>query len=82
MDNVEQRLVNVFRTVFPDLPPEKIRTASQSSVETWDSVAAITLMNLVEEEFAIEMDFDEVGELTSFSSIAEYLKGKLSHTAA
>ena len=82
MDNVERRLENLFKTVFPDLPLEKIRQASQESVEAWDSVAAITLVNLIEEEFAIQMDFEDIGDLTSFSSIAEYLKGKLSHTVA
>ena len=82
MDNVEERLENLFKTVFPDLPFEKIRQASQDSVETWDSVAAITLLNLIEEEFGIQMDFDDIGDLTSFSRIAEYLKGKLSHTVA
>ena len=82
MDNLEQRLENVFATVFPDLPPNNIRTASQDSLETWDSVAAITLLNLIEEEFGVQMEFEDIGDLTSFSSIAEYLKGKLSHTAA
>lgn len=74
MDNIEQRLKNLFETVFPDLPPEKITSATQESVETWDSVAAITLLNLIEEEFGIEMDLDHAAELTSFSSIVEYLK--------
>jgi acyl carrier protein len=74
MDNVEQRLENVFATVFPDLPPDRIRSASQDSVTTWDSVAAITLINLIEEEFGIEMDFDQVADLTSFDAILEYLK--------
>jgi len=82
MDTVEQRLESVFATVFPDLTPEQIRTASQNSVESWDSVAAITLMNLIEEAFGIEMDFGDVAELTSFSQLADYLKGKLTHTAA
>ncbi len=82
MDNIEQRLETIFATVFPDLPATKIRSASQDSVETWDSVAAITLINLIEEEFEIEMDFDDVAELTSFSKIHEYLKGRLSPAAA
>lgn len=74
MDNVEQRLENVFATVFPDLPPDRIRSASQDSVGSWDSVAAITLINLIEEEFGIEMDFDQVADLTSFQAILDYLK--------
>ena len=63
MDKLEQRLENVFATVFPDLPPNKIRAASQDSVETWDSVAAITLLNLIEEEFGVQMEFEDIGEL-------------------
>lgn len=82
MQTVEQRLESVFAVVFPDLSPEQLRAASQDSVETWDSVAAITLMNLIEEAFGVEMDFGDVAELTTFSQIADYLKGKLTHTAA
>jgi acyl carrier protein len=82
MQTVEQRLESVFAVVFPELSPEQLRSASQGSVETWDSVAAITLMNLIEEAFGVEMDFGDVAELTTFSQIAEYLKGKLTHTAA
>lgn len=81
MDNIDQRLEKIFATVFPDLPAQRIKSASQDSVETWDSVAAITLMNLIEEDFEIEMDFDDVAELTSFSKIHDYLKGRLSHAA-
>ena len=82
MDNVEQRLETVFATVFPELPADRIKSASQDSVQTWDSVAAITLINLIEEEFEIEMDFDQVADLTSFSAILEYLRGHLTPTAA
>ncbi len=74
MDNIEQRLVKVFETVFPDLTVEQIHAASQTTVATWDSVAAITLMNLMEEEFTIEIDFDRAAELSSFSEILAYVK--------
>lgn len=74
MDNTEERLVKVFRTVFPELPQERIRTASQTTVANWDSVAAITLMNVMEEEFTIEIDFDRAAELSSFPEILEYVK--------
>ena len=82
MTNSEQRLVKVFQTVFPDLPAEKVRSASQETVENWDSVAAITLINLVEEEFEIELDFDDVADLTSFPKILQYLNARTADTAA
>lgn len=80
MDNLEERLVRVFETVFPDLPADTIPTASQSSTQGWDSIAAITLINLIEEEFEIQMDFDRAAELTSFPEILAYLKGTVTHT--
>lgn len=82
MDSLEQRLKSVFATVFPDLPPDRIESAAQDSVTNWDSVAAITVMNLVEEEFGIEVDLDQAAELTSFSKVLAYLKERGVQTAA
>lgn len=81
MHNSEQQLVKIFETVFPDLPSQAVPTASQDSTPNWDSVAAITLMNLIEEEFSIQMDFGEVAELTSFPKILEYVNERTAHTA-
>jgi acyl carrier protein len=81
MDNTEERLVKVFETVFPDLSESQIKTASQSTVSTWDSVAAITLMNLMEEEFSIVIDFDRAAELSSFPEILNYVKETLAAAA-
>jgi acyl carrier protein len=38
-------------------------------------------MNLIEEEFGIQMDFDDLGELTSFQKILAYVDGKVAQTA-
>jgi acyl carrier protein len=74
MDNTEERLIKVFETVFPELSVDQIRAASQTTVANWDSVAAITLMNVMEEEFSIEIDFDRAAELSSFPEILGYVK--------
>jgi acyl carrier protein len=74
MDNKEAKLIKVFQTVFPDMDPQKVPTASQESVPGWDSVAAITLMNVIEEEFEIQLDFDKAADLTSFQEILGYLR--------
>jgi acyl carrier protein len=74
MDNKEAKLIKVFQTVFPDMDPQKVPAASQQSVPGWDSVAAITLMNVIEEEFEIQLDFDKAADLTSFQEILDYLR--------
>lgn len=73
MDETKERLARCFRLVFPGLkvPAE---SASQETVPEWDSVASITLMNVVEEEFGIQMDFEAVSDLTSFELLLDHLK--------
>ena len=72
--NDEHRLISCFQTVFPDLPAESIPSATQESVPAWDSIAAITLVNVIEEEFHFQMDFDLLGELDSFERILKYIE--------
>jgi acyl carrier protein len=70
----EHRLITCFQTVFPDLPEASIPTATQATVPAWDSIAAITLVNVIEEEFQFQMDFDLLGELDSFPRILKYVE--------
>ncbi len=74
MDETRTRLIKCFETVFPDMPEAEIPNASQGSVAAWDSIAAITLLNVIEDEFQIALDLELAGELDSFSKIYEYLK--------
>ncbi|HEY3416851.1 MAG TPA: acyl carrier protein [Armatimonadota bacterium] len=74
MDPITTRLVACFQTVFPALSEGQARQASPASVAAWDSVAAITLVNVLEEEFGIEIDFELLPELTSFDRFEQYLR--------
>ncbi len=81
MDNLEQRVSECFANVFPDLPPSQITSASTASLSSWDSVAHITLLSAVSEEFGVELEVEQYEELTSYSAIVDYLKTH-SQTAA
>ena len=75
MDKSRERLAECFRIVFPNLKNNaEIFAATRAIVPEWDSVAAIMLVNVLEEEFQIEMDFDVLGDLSSFDLILDYLK--------
>lgn len=73
MDETRQRLTGCFQLVFPDMPEAAIASASQATVAEWDSVAAITLVSVVEEEFGISLDLDDLADLDSFERVAEYV---------
>jgi acyl carrier protein len=73
MPDVGTRLVGCFLTVFPELTEADIRSASQERIEQRDSVAAITLVNVIEEEFSTQIDYDHLPDLDSFAKVLEYL---------
>ena len=73
MDELRQRLIGCFHIVFPDVPESEIPSASQATLATWDSVATITMVNVVEDEFQIQLDLDQLADLDSFDRILEYL---------
>ena len=73
MPEREDRLVRCFASVFPALTPEEIRTASAESIEAWDSLAAVTLVAVVEQEFGVEIDPLDLPELSSFGAFRTYL---------
>lgn len=77
MSEIENRLAQCFAAVFPSLPPEAIPTASHETVTEWDSVATVTLLTVIEEEFSITLDFEELEKLTSFSAIAATLAARV-----
>jgi acyl carrier protein len=68
------RLVRCFRAVFPDLEPDAIAAASVATMPQWDSLAMVTLVALLEREFAIKIDPMDLVECDSFEAISDYLR--------
>jgi acyl carrier protein len=78
MDKLRERLAQCFRIVFPNLKSDaEAFAASQATLPEWDSVATIMLVNVVEEEFQVQMDFEVIEELTSFDLVLGYLRDPL-----
>ena len=73
MNDLTSRLIKCFQAVFPDLPEAQIPAATQQSVPTWDSVATITLVNVIDEEFNVELDLEQLDQFNSFESFERHL---------
>ena len=69
MADASDRLTKCFTAVFPELAPDAVRTAAPTTVAGSDSVAHVTLLAVVEEEFGTTLDPDAVEELTSFDAL-------------
>jgi len=74
--DVKEKLTKCFSTVFPELSAEEIVMASPSGPGAWDSLTAVTLMALVEEELGIQLEPNGEPESMSFENIlARITKG-------
>jgi hypothetical protein len=70
MDNVREKLAHCFALAFPQMDPSRCFAASVENTKEWDSVAQVTLITLIGEEFGIDADFEEFEGATSFEAIA------------
>jgi len=77
MDKVAAGLTKCFAAVFPELTSEEILAATPATVKSWDSVATLNLLTVIEQEFGIEIDFTRLLESLSYEQIAAYIRKRL-----
>jgi acyl carrier protein len=73
MPEHDQRLMRCFTAVFPGLTPDEIRAVSAESSGVWDSLSAVTLAAVVQEEFSVDIDPEVLPQLDSFAAFQTYL---------
>ena len=78
MDDLDSRLQHCFSTIFPDVTSDRLVNATMDSIEGWDSVALVTLVNVIEEEFGIQVEMGDFPQFTSFAAGSEYLRAATS----
>lgn len=71
-----ERLAGCFDKVFPALSRSDLAAATQDSVAAWDSIAQVTLLSLIGEDFGLDIDFEEFEGATSFAAILELVRAK------
>jgi acyl carrier protein len=71
MNETEARLNECFTRVFPDLTPGEVAGASTDTLPAWDSVAHITLLTAISEDFGIEFEPEDYVDLISYPLIAD-----------
>ncbi|MGC2530912.1 MAG: hypothetical protein WA639_24465 [Candidatus Acidiferrum sp.] len=74
MDEQEKRLASCFLTVFPELSWDNVTQATSTTVQGWDSVAVVTLLAVVEEEFGIGIEVDDPAQFDSFQRFLTYMR--------
>lgn len=74
MAELDDRLVHCFSSVFPTLTEAEIRAADVALLCDLDSLAGVTLVALVEEEFGVEVDLEGLCALGTVQAIEGFLR--------
>lgn len=72
MSNIE-KLKNAFVEGL-ELPMEEVENATMENVDKWDSIGQMSLIAIIEDEFGIELEQEEVMRFTSFAAGVDILK--------
>lgn len=73
--NLEDRVLEIMKNVFET---EDVTTdASQKNCDRWDSLRHLTLASELEEEFDVELEPEEIADMTDFDHVISLLRSKL-----
>jgi len=78
MTALKERVLDCFCAVFPNRSREELLAATRESIPEWDSLAGITLLTVIQQEFHLDID---LGELEHFNSVEAVAKYALAHSA-
>ena len=74
MTESQDRLVRCFSSVFPTLSEAEIRASDVVPLFDLDSLAGVTLVTLIDQEFGVNVDLPDLLELRSFDAISQFLR--------
>ncbi|OQW93748.1 MAG: hypothetical protein BWK79_09505 [Beggiatoa sp. IS2] len=70
------RLIELFSEVL-DIPPERLNNeSSPDNIKEWDSLAAMNLVALIEDTFAIELTTPEIMKMRTIGIVRKVLRDK------
>ena len=74
MTDTRDRLSKCLSAYFSSLAIEDIPRATMATVGEWDSMASVSLISLVSEEFGIEIAPEDYERFVSYELILDYLE--------
>lgn len=76
MENIYQRLNDLFKDFFDDDSIEVTESTTADDIEDWDSLNHITLIDAVESEFGVRFTMGEVSGMKNVGEMAEIIKSR------
>ena len=75
MNHLEEKVLEIMRETFG--VEEVTIDASQKNCEQWDSLRHLALASELEDAFDLELDPEEIAEMTDFSRVIAMLESKM-----
>ena len=75
MNPMEEKVLEIMREVFG--VEDVTIDASQKNCEQWDSLRHLALASELEDAFNLELEPEEIAEMTDFSRVIAMLESKL-----
>jgi acyl carrier protein len=79
MTKISSRVSQFFLNIFPDLAVADLPRTSQASFPLWDSVAHVTLLSAIFEEFHLDLDEEAFESLTSYRLVLDFVERHVAH---
>ena len=73
MSEQANRLLRCFSSVFPTMNEDEIRAANVVPLFDLDSLAGVTLVTLIDQEFGVNVEPSDLLELGTFEAISQFL---------
>ncbi|MBQ6841382.1 MAG: acyl carrier protein [Bacilli bacterium] len=77
MEEIFERVNNVFRDVFDDETITVNENTTSSDIEDWDSLEHINLIVAIENEFGIKFGMNEVTGMKNVGEMVKIIKDKM-----
>ena len=78
MSNILEKLQPIFQDIFEDDELSITAESNANTVEGWDSLAHITLIFTIEQEFEIKFALGELEAMKNVGDMVELMQTKLS----
>jgi len=69
----DARLMRCFVAVFPGATRDEIRAVTFDMIPGWDSLRGVTLLAVLDEEFGLQIDLQQLMDLGTFDAVKHHL---------
>ena len=77
-EEIKDRVTDIFQDVFDDDMIVLHRETTANDIEDWDSLAHITLIVTIEQEFKLKFDLIELKPLKNVGEMLDLIQTKIS----